>query len=85
MSMPYFLNAPIISNSFTEIANYKYFVDKSDFIEKVNANIKTPSKYLCITRPHKFGKTINAMMLAYYYFKNAENSKLVKASHIWIT
>ena len=74
--MPYFLNAPIISNSFTEVANYKYFVDKSDFIEKVNGNIKTPNKYLCITRPRRFGKTINAMMLACYYSKNADFKKL---------
>ncbi|MGN1044307.1 MAG: AAA family ATPase [Acutalibacteraceae bacterium] len=74
--MPYFLNTPIISNSFTEVANYKYFVDKSDFIEKVNGNIKTPSKYLCITRPRRFGKTINAMMLACYYSKNADFKKL---------
>ena len=74
--MPYFINAPIISNSFTEVANYKYFVDKSDFIEKVNANIKTPNKYLCITRPRRFGKTINAMMLACYYSKNADFKKL---------
>ncbi len=74
--MPYFLNAPIISNSFTEVANYKYFVDKSDFIEKVNTNIKTPNKYLCITRPRRFGKTINAMMLACYYSKNADFKKL---------
>ena len=74
--MPYFLNTPIISNSFTEVADYKYFVDKSEFIEKVNGNIKTPSKYICITRPRRFGKTINAMMLACYYSKNADFKKL---------
>ncbi|KAK8834001.1 hypothetical protein M9Y10_037223 [Tritrichomonas musculus] len=74
--MPYFLNTPIINNSFTEVANYKYFVDKSEFIEKVNGNIKTPNKYICITRPRRFGKTINAMMLACYYSKNADFKKL---------
>ena len=70
--MPYFLNTPITNNSFTEVANYKYFVDKSELIEKVNENIKTPSKYMCITRPRRFGKTINAMMLVCYYSKNAD-------------
>ena len=69
--MPYFLNTPISNNSFTEVANYKYFVDKSELIEKVNQCIGTPNKYLCITRPRRFGKTINAMMLACYYSKNA--------------
>lgn len=62
--MPYFLNVPISSNSFTEVVNYKYFVDKSELIEKVNQNIRTPNKYICVTRPRRFGKTINAMMLA---------------------
>ena len=74
--LPYFLNTPITNNSFTEVANYKYFVDKSELIEKVNENIKTPSKYICITRPRRFGKTINAMMLACYYSKNSDFKKL---------
>ncbi len=74
--LPYFLNTPITNNAFTEVANYKYFVDKSKLIEKLNENIKTPSKYICITRPRRFGKTINAMMLACYYSKNADFKKL---------
>ncbi len=74
--MPYFLNTPIISNSFTEAVSDKYFVDKSTLIEKTNVNIRTPNKYLCITRPRRFGKTINAMMLASYYCKNADFKEL---------
>lgn len=70
--MSYFLNEPIKNNSFTEVANYKYFADKSELIKKINENIKTPGKYICITRPRRFGKTINAMMLASYYSKNAD-------------
>ena len=69
--MSYFLNAPIKTNSFTEAANYKYFVDKSKFIEKMNELVGTASQYVCITRPRRFGKTLNAMMLASYYSKNA--------------
>lgn len=74
--MAYFLNASIKHNSFTEVANYKYFVDKSGLIEKINKNIKTPGKYICITKPRRFGKTINAMMLASYYSKNADFKNL---------
>ena len=74
--MTYFLNASIKHNSFTEVANYKYFVDKSGLIEKINKNIKTPGKYICITKPRRFGKTINAMMLASYYSKNADFKNL---------
>ncbi len=70
--MSYFLNVPIKNNSFTEAANYKYFVDKSILIDKLNDCISSPNKYVCITRPRRFGKTINAMMLACYYSKNAD-------------
>lgn len=72
--MPYFLNVPITKNSFTEVAGYKYFVDKSGLIGKMNECMNTPNKYVCITRPRRFGKTLNAMMLASYYSKSA-NSK----------
>lgn len=74
--MPYFLNSPIVNNSFTELAYYQYFVDKSAIISEINASISTPNKYLCITRPRRFGKTLNAMMLASYYSKNADFKKL---------
>ena len=70
--MSYFLNVPITKNSFTEVANYKYFVDKSGLISKMNECINTPNKYVCITRPRRFGKTLNAMMLASYYSKSAD-------------
>lgn len=36
------------------------YVDKSGLLEITNAKIKTKDKYLCVTRPRRFGKTINA-------------------------
>ena len=61
--MAYFLNAPITNNSFIEVADYKYFADKSNIIKKTNESIKTPEKYICITRPCRFGKTIVGELL----------------------
>ena len=69
--MTYFINKKIINNSFTEAFNSDYFVDKTELISKINKLISTNSKFLCITRPRRFGKTINAMMLETYYSKNA--------------
>ena len=70
--MTYFINKKILNNSFTEAYNSEFFVDKTLLIEKLNKQIKTSGKYLCITRPRRFGKTINAMMLECYYSKNAD-------------
>lgn len=58
-------NNPIIL--FQESLNSEIYVDKSMLIEKVSTKIKTGNKYICITRPRRFGKTVNANMLGAYY------------------
>ncbi len=54
------------------------FVDKSLLINEVNYQIKIRQKYLCITRPRRFGKTTNANMLGAYYSKGVDSSGLFK-------
>jgi len=48
-----------------------YFVDKTYFIKDI---IDTKAKVTLITRPRRFGKTLNISML-YYYFNCIENNK----------
>lgn len=72
----YFLNNVNEINQFSKTTKEKYFVDKSDLIEKMNELVGTASQYVCVTRPRRFGKTLNAMMLASYYSKNADFKKL---------
>ena len=74
--MTYFINKKILKNSFTEAFNSDYFVDKSEIIENLNKQINKIGKYLCITRPRRFGKTINAMMLETYYSKNVNSKEI---------
>lgn len=57
-------NNPIIL--FQESRNSEIYVDKSMLIEKVSTKIKTGNKYICITRPRRFGKTVNANMLGVF-------------------
>lgn len=51
------------------------YVDKSGLIDKTNAVIGTEQKYICVSRPRRFGKTMAVNMLASYYGReeNAEN------------
>lgn len=70
--MSYFLNNITSVNQFTKTAKEKYFVDKSELISRMNELIGTASQYVCITRPRRFGKTLNAMMLASYYSKSGD-------------
>ena len=74
--MSYFLNNIASVNQFTKTTKEKYFVDKSELIEKMNELVGTASQYVCITRPRRFGKTLNAMMLSSYYSKNADFKNL---------
>ena len=41
-----------------------YFIDKSLFIKDI---IDNQSRVLLITRPRRFGKTLNMSMLRYYF------------------
>ena len=78
--MAYFLNNINEVNQFSKTTKEKHFVDKSELIEKMNELVGTASQYVCITRPRRFGKTLNAMMLASYYSKNADFKDKLKIS-----
>ena len=63
---------PDKDNSFIGLVKAKdsrVFVDKTDFIVKTNALLNTDGKFIAITRPRRFGKTVTADMLLAYYSK----------------
>ena len=74
--MPYFLNGNFKNNELELVSKDKLFVDKTKMIEDINNLIGIKDRFICITRPRRFGKTINAMMLACYYSKNADFKNL---------
>lgn len=47
--------------------NSEIYVDKSLFLAQVSRHIRTGNRYICLTRPRRFGKTVNANMLGAYY------------------
>lgn len=72
----YYLDTKSPSIIFKEKINSPIYVDKSLLIEKMNDSIRTDGKYICITRPRRFGKTINANMLGAYYTKGYDTHEL---------
>lgn len=74
--MANFLNSQFKNNEFQLMAKDKYFVDKTMLIEKINELIGIKDRFVCVTRPRRFGKTLNAMMLASYYCKNSDFKEL---------
>ena len=55
--MAVYLNTDAAFKDFRMLRSDKYFVDKSGMIEKVNERLFTKNRYLCITKPRRFGKT----------------------------
>lgn len=72
----YFLNSDSQYILFQEIVESEVFVDKSLLIDEVSKSIRKSDKYLCITRPRRFGKTVNANMLGAYYAKGKDSHNL---------
>ncbi len=63
------LNTNAAYKDFQMLSRDKYFVDKSAIIENVNERVKTKNRFLCVTRPRRFGKTSVLNMLGAYYGK----------------
>ncbi len=61
--------------AFKEIKNSD-FVDKSGLIEILNDNIATPHRYVCVSRPRRFGKSVAAKMIYAYYDRKSDSAPL---------
>ena len=74
--MGLYLNSNRSLKNYEELYRSDYFVDKSLIIERLNKLIGKRSKYLCITRPRRFGKTSVADMIAAYYSKAVDSKDI---------
>lgn len=52
------------------------YVDKTEMISVMNHFIDTGNKYVCISRPRRFGKTIAGNMLVAYYSKGCDSREI---------
>ncbi len=68
-NMSNFLNSNLFLENFKKACNSLYYVDKSSFIEDLIPSINDENRFICITRPRRFGKTIAANMIASFFGK----------------
>lgn len=52
------------------------YIDKSNLIRQMNALLYTEQRYVCVSRPRRFGKSMAANMLAAYYDKESDTRNL---------
>lgn len=61
---------------FAESVHSEIYVDKSELIAFTNTQFKTRQKWICVSRPRRFGKSMALDMLAAYYSRGAEAEML---------
>lgn len=64
------------TKGFRESLNSEIYVDKTGLIEKTNMVLDTRQKFLCVSRPRRFGKSMAADMLAAYYERGEDSAPL---------
>lgn len=61
---------------FVETTSSDIYVDKTTLIKYTNSVINTEQKYVCVSRPRRFGKSIAASMLCAYYDRSVDSKEL---------
>ena len=67
---------------FQEVLNSKIYVDKSELIQYTNSVLRTTQKYICVSRPRRFGKSMAANMLTAYYSRGCDSGELFQGLKI---
>lgn len=66
------------NDGFWEAFNSKIYVDKTKLILRTNELISTEQKFICISRPRRFGKSMALRLLATYYSRGCDSAELFK-------
>ena len=74
--MSIYLNTNKPLENYKDLYRSRYFIDKSLIIDRLNEVIETSDKYICITRPRRFGKSSVADMLGAYYSKGLNSKEI---------
>ena len=64
------------SSKFEEAVNSDIYIDKTGLLIYTNSVLHTMQKYICISRPRRFGKSIAANMLTAYYSRGCDTEQL---------
>ena len=62
--------------NFQEALNSEIYIDKTELISNTNKILRTEQKYLCVSRPRRFGKSMAANMLAAYYSRGCDSKEM---------
>ncbi len=64
------------NTDFQEALNSEIYVDKTELIKYINSKIRTANKYICVSRPRRFGKSMAGDMLVAYYSRGCDSKDM---------
>lgn len=64
------------TKGFQESLSSRIYIDKTLLIAKLNAMVNTKQKFICVSRPRRFGKSMAADMLSAYYGNGSDTAPL---------
>ncbi len=64
------------NGGFRESIRSKIYVDKTGLIAHTNGYVGTEQKFICVSRPRRFGKSMALKMLAAYYGRGCDSREL---------
>lgn len=70
------------NSAFQVALNSEIYVDKTGLLEYTNRVLNTTQKFICNSRPRRFGKSITADMLAAYYGKGCDSTGMFQELEI---
>ena len=70
------------NRSFYESIHSPIYVDKTEMIARTNELMKTKEKFICVSRPRRFGKSMTLEMLAAYYSLGCDSEELFRGYKI---
>ncbi len=63
--------------------NNEIYIDKSLMIRELNKLVNTEQKFVCISRPRRFGKSMASHLISSYYGKNTDSLPLFEKLKIY--
>ncbi len=77
-----YLNNNEAYKNFVALLNSEIFIDKSMILKILNRRIHTTNRFICITRPRRFGKSEITNLIESYYSKALDTVSIFNALNI---
>lgn len=70
------------SKKFQMARRSEIYVDKTEMLNYLNKQIETETRFICVSRPRRFGKSMAANMIAAFYDRTVDTENIFKGAKI---